>query len=417
MVPLQPHLKDKMEILLHTLDNGLRLVHHRTTGMVAHCGLIINIGSRDESDAEHGIAHFIEHMMFKGTRKRKAFHILSRLEDVGGELNAYTTKEETAIHASFLKQDYERAVELISDVIFGSSFPDKEIEKEKDVVIEEINSYLDNPADLIFDDFEELIFPDQPIGRNILGTQETVRAFSRQMLSEFTTENYNASQMVFCSVGDISNEVVLKLFKKYFSSLVTPERKEREIRRWQYTPSSKTQNKDTYQNHCILGNIAYDIKDKRRTRLFLLNNILGGQGMNSRLNLSLREKNGLAYNIESSYNPYFDTGVFSIYFGTDKQYLERSISITMAELKKLRESRLGLIQLSKAKNQIKGYLARGYENHESLMLSLGKSLQVFDRIDTIGEIYNKIDGVTASEILETANDIFEPSRLSMLIYK
>ncbi len=417
MVPLPPHSKDKMDILLHTLDNGLRLVHHRTRGMVAHCGLIINIGSRDESDTEHGIAHFIEHMMFKGTRKRKAFHILSRLEDVGGELNAYTTKEETAVHASFLKCDYERAMELISDVTFSSSFPDKEIEKEKDVVIEEINSYLDNPADLIFDDFEELIFPDQPIGRNILGTQETIKSFSRKKLSEFTSVNYNASQMVFCSVGDISDEIVLKLFKKYFAPLITPDRKEREIRRWQYTPSSKTQIKDTYQNHCILGNIAYDIKDKRRTRLFLLNNILGGQGMNSRLNLSLREKNGLAYNIESSYNPYFDTGVFSIYFGTDKQYLERSISITLAELKKLRESGLGHIQLSKAKNQIKGYLARGYENHESLMLSLGKSIQVFNRIDSIEEIYSKIDNITASEILETANDIFEPSRLSMLIYK
>ena len=172
-----------MDILLHTLDNGLRLVHHRIPGLVAHCGLIINTGSRDESDQEHGIAHFIEHMLFKGTKKRKAFHILSRLEDVGGELNAYTTKEETAVHASFLKDDYERAMELISDVTFNSSFPDKEIEKEKDVVLEEINSYLDNPADLIFDDFEELIFADQPIGRNILGTQESVRSFSREKLS------------------------------------------------------------------------------------------------------------------------------------------------------------------------------------------------------------------------------------------
>ena len=189
-----------MDILLHTLDNGIRLVHHRIPGLVAHCGLIINTGSRDESDQEHGIAHFIEHMLFKGTRKRKAFHILSRLEDVGGELNAYTTKEETAVHASFLKDDYERAIELISDVTFNSSFPEKEIEKEKDVVIEEINSYLDNPAELIFDDFEELIFHDQPIGRNILGTQESVRSFSQEKIIRFYCRKlqYQSDGLLFC---------------------------------------------------------------------------------------------------------------------------------------------------------------------------------------------------------------------------
>jgi predicted Zn-dependent peptidase len=406
-----------MEILLHTLDNGLRLVHHRIPGMVAHCGLIINIGSRDESDEEHGIAHFIEHMLFKGTRKRKAFHILSRLEDVGGELNAYTTKEETAVHASFLRDDYERAMELISDVIFNSIFPEKEIEKEKDVVIEEINSYLDNPAELIFDDFEEMIFLDQPIGRNILGTEKSIKSFSREKLSLFVDGKYNTSQMVFCSVGNISDEKIMKLFKTYFSKISASEGAYRESKRWNYKSSFISKDKDTYQNHCIIGNLAYDFKDVRRMRMFLLNNITGGQGMNSRLNLSLREKNGLAYNVESSYNPYFDTGVFLIYFGTDKQYLEKSITVTMGELKKLRESKLGIIQLSRAKNQIKGYLARGYENHESLMLSLGKSLQVFGKIDTMEDICRKIDNVTASEILETANDIFEPAKLSTLIYK
>jgi predicted Zn-dependent peptidase len=406
-----------MDILLGRLDNGLRLVHHRIPGLVAHCGLIINTGSRDESERDHGIAHFVEHMLFKGTGKRKAFHILSRLEDVGGELNAYTTKEETSVHASFLKDDFERAIELISDVTFNSSFPEKEIEKEKDVVIEEINSYLDNPADLIFDDFEELIFHDQPIGRNILGTQGSVRSFSRKKLSDFVAGNYNANQMVFCSVGNISDEKILRLFNTYFSKVDTPRRADRLPKKWIYKPSSVIKEKDTYQNHVIIGNLAYDLKDRRRMGMFLLNNIIGGQGMNSRLNLSLREKNGLAYNIESGYSPYCDTGVFSIYFGTDRQYLEKSLAITMSELKKLRESKLGIIQLSKAKNQLKGYLARGYENHESLMLSLGKSLQVFDRIDTIDEICRKIDNVSSSEILETANDIFDPSRLSTLIYK
>jgi len=406
-----------MDLLLHTLDNGIRLVHHRIPGMVAHCGIIINTGSRDETEKEHGIAHFIEHMLFKGTGKRKAYHILSRLEDVGGELNAYTTKEETAIHASFLKNDYERTIELISDITFNSVFPEKEIEKEKDVVIEEINSYLDNPSELIFDDFEELIFSGQPIGRNILGSPESVKSYSRKTITDFIQNNYNTHEMVFCSVGNIPDDKILKLFKTYFAGIVTYNNEPRSSRIWTYKPASLIKKKDTFQNHCIIGNLAYDLKDEKRMGMFLLNNILGGQGLNSRLNLSLREKNGLAYNVESSYNPYCDTGIFSIYFGTDARYLNKSISIAMSELSKLRTTKLGTIQLSKARNQIKGYLARGYENHESLMLSLGKSLLVFNKIDTIEDICEKIDSVTASELLETANEIFEPDKLSTLIYK
>ncbi len=406
-----------MDLLLHSLDNGIRLVHLNIPGMVAHCGIIVNTGSRDETENEHGIAHFIEHMLFKGTRKRKAYHILSRLEDVGGEINAYTTKEETAVHASFLKEHYERAIELISDITFSSTFPEKEIEKEKDVVIEEINSYLDTPSELIFDDFEELIFAGQSIGRNILGTPESVKSITRAKLTSFISNNYNTRQMVFCSVGNISNEKILKLFKANFDGIVTNQVTIRKYKSWEYKPSTLTKKMDTFQNHCIIGNLAYDLKDNRRMGMFLLNNILGGQGLNSRLNLSLREKNGFAYNVESSYSPYYDTGIFSIYFGTDKQYLDKSISIALAELKRLRVQKLGTVQLSKAKTQIKGYLARGYENHESLMLSLGKSLQIFDKIDSIEDICKKIDKVTASDLLETANDIFALEKLSTLIYK
>jgi predicted Zn-dependent peptidase len=406
-----------MDILLHTLDNGIRLVHHKIPGQAAYCGLLINTGSRDEEEKEHGIAHFIEHMMFKGTKKRKSYHILSRLEDVGGELNAYTTKEETAVHASFLRDDYEKAVELLSDIVFNSTFPDREIEKEKEVIIEEINSYLDSPAELIFDDFEEMIFPSQPIGRNILGNPESVRSFTRETISGYLSENYLPGQMVFCSVGNIPDDRILKLFRKYFSVVPPASGPGREIRNWVYKPGTLKKKMDTYQNHCVIGNIAYDLRDRRRMGMFLLNNILGGQGMNSRLNMSLREKNGLAYNIESSYNPYCDTGVFSIYFGTESQNLERSISVTLNELKKLRESKLGTLQLSKAKNQLKGYLTRGYENYESLMLSMGKSLLVFDRIDTIEEICRKIDEVSASEIIDISNEVLEPARLSTLIYK
>jgi predicted Zn-dependent peptidase len=417
MVHLHPEIKIKMNLLLHTLDNGIRLVHNRIPGIVAHCGLIINTGSCHEKESEHGIVHFIEHMFFKGTKKRKAYHILSRLEDVGGELNAYTTKEETAIHASFLLEDYERAIDLISDIAFRSVFLEKEIEKEKDVIIEEINSYLDNPAELIFDDFEEMIFANLPIGRNILGSRESVKSISSQKMLDFISENYDTHQMVFCSVGNIADEKILELFKKYFSEIPDNRGKITSEQPWVYKPTTITKKMNTFQNHCILGNIAYDFKDERRMGMFLLNNILGGMGMNSRLNLSLREKNGLAYNVESNYNPYCNTGAFSIYFGTDRQNLEKSISVTMSELNKLRTSPVGIVQLSKAKKQIKGYLARGYENHESLMLSLGKSMLVFNRIDTIEEIYNKIDRVTASQILNISNEIFEPTQLSTLIYK
>ncbi|NMC39191.1 MAG: insulinase family protein [Bacteroidales bacterium] len=406
-----------MELFYHTLGNGIRLVHHPVSGMVAHCGLIIGTGSRDEEAHEYGIAHFIEHMLFKGTAKRKAYHILSRLEDVGGELNAYTTKEETAVHASFLREDYERAIEIISDIIFNSLFPDKEIEKEKDVVIEEINSYLDNPGELIFDDFEEMIFAGQPIGHNILGTPSTVKNFTSGCMRDFISRNYYTDQMVFCSVGDISTGKLTGLFRKYFEHIPAKTGRTNTMPPWSYKPSFLTRKLDTYQVHCLIGNIAYNLRDERRLGMFLLNNILGGQGMNSRLNLSLREKNGLAYNVESSYIPYCDTGAFSVYFGTENQNLEKSISVAMSELGKLRSTRLGIIQLSKARNQIKGYLARGYENHESLMLGLGKSLLVFNTIESTEETYRKIDNISSSHLMESANEIFEPGRLSTLIYK
>ena len=406
-----------MELIFQELDNGIRLVHHTIPGMVAHCGLIINTGSRNELENEHGIAHLIEHMLFKGTRKRKAYYVLSRLDDVGGELNAYTTKEETAIYASFIRNDYERAVEIISDIAFNSVFPGKEIEKEKDVIIEEINSYLDNPAELIFDEFEEMIFAGQPIGRSILGTPETVKGFKQEDLTRFITNNYFTDQMVFCSVGNISRNRILKLFRKHFADQPAKISGTRPGIPWMYKPGSVAKQMNTFQNHCITGNIAYNLKDNRRVRLFILNNILGGQGLNSRLNLSLREKNGLAYNVESNYNPYFDTGVFSVYFGTDTRNMDKSFSIVMNELKRLRTVKLGVVQLSKARNQIKGYLARGYENHESLMLSLGKSLLVFGKIDTPGETFLKIDEVSSSDLLDTANEVFESSRLSTLIYK
>jgi len=406
-----------MDLLINTLDNGIRLVHTPIRGMVAHCGILVNAGSKDELEEEHGIAHFIEHMLFKGTKKRRSYHILCRLDEVGGELNAYTTKEETAVHASFLKEDYERAVELLADITFNSVFPEKEMRKEKDVIIEEINSYLDSPAELIFDEFEEQIFSGMPIGRSILGNPETVKLFSRKKVLDFISGNYNTEQIVFCSVGDISNDRILKLFRTYFSSHQSNNRVSLPVSLCDYKPSSVTKKKDTFQNHCIIGNQAYNIRNEKRIGMFLLNNILGGQGLNSRLNLALREKNGLAYSVESNYSPYTETGSFSIYFGTDSQYLSKSISIVNSELRKLCTSKLGIIQLSKAKRQIMGYVARGYEHHENLMLSLGKSMLTFNKIETMEETSAKIESLTSSQLLEIANEVFDPGKLSMLLYK
>lgn len=406
-----------MQILRHTLSNGIRLVHHPIQGMIAHCGLVIDTGSRDEKSAEHGMAHFIEHMLFKGTEKRKAFHILSRLDDAGGELNAYTTKEETAIHASFLKEDYEKAIDIITDIVFNSTFPEKEIEKEKDVVLEEINSYRDNPAELIFDEFEEIIYPRQPIGRNILGSVRTVKSFTRDSVNNFIDRNYNTTEMVFCSVGNIDEKKILKLFIRYFGHIKYRNNRKTGKRKYNYSPVTLTKKLDTWQTHCIMGNVAYDVMDDRRIGMVMLNNILGGLGLNSRLNMSLRERNGLAYNVESGYHPYKDTGVFSIYFGTDGQNLERSINITVREMNKLKDNALGTLQLTKAKNQIKGYIARAYESHESLMLSLGKNILVFDRIDTPEDNCREVDALTSKKLLEIANEIMDPSKLSTLIYE
>lgn len=406
-----------MNLVFHTLPNGIRLVHQPSASEVAHCGVIIDAGSRDEQPDEHGMAHFIEHMLFKGTGKRKPYHILSRLEDVGGELNAYTTKEETAIHASFLKEHYARAIELISDLLFSSTLPASEIEKEKEVVIEEISSYLDNPAEYIFDEFEEMVFPGQPIGRNILGKPETVRAITRTRLQQFIRKNYSTDKMVFCSVGAVEPQKLISLFEKYFSKI--PERRgdKRAKCKYLYKPVVREKKMDTFQNHCIIGNTAFDLHNEKRINLFLLNNILGGQAQNSRLNLSLRERRGYAYNVESMYNPYTDTGLIAIYFGTDSHNLQKSIDLTLSELNTLRTRALGTLQISKARSQIKGYLARAWENHESLMLSLGKSLLVFNKIEGMAEIFRKIDSVTSSDLLETANIIFNKDLLSTLIYK
>ena len=400
----------------YTLNNGIRLIHTRVPNMVAHMGLIMGTGSRDELDHEHGMAHFFEHMVFKGTRKRKAYHILSRLEDVGGEINAYTTKEETCVYASFMKEDYARAMELLQDILFHSAFNEKEIVREKEVIIDEINSYFDSPGELIFDDFEEQLYTGQSIGRNILGSPKSLAGFKQEDLLRFVSNNYHSDEMVICSVGNISFPRLKKGIEKYFGQVPFKSRNQKRQGIRPYDPTSITLQKDTYQAHCIIGNLAYDLNDERRIGLHLLNNIIGGPGLNTRLNLSLREKNGYSYHTESNYSPYSDTGVLSVYFSSDKSKLEQSKKVVIREFSKLREKKLGTLQLLRAKRQLMGQIAISAENHETLMLSMAKSYLVYNNFDDLKEIGKKIDRVTAEEILEIANEVLDNAKLSSLTF-
>jgi predicted Zn-dependent peptidase len=405
-----------MEFQVHEFENGIRLVHQPSDSIVAHFGFIVHTGSRDEEDREHGMAHFIEHVIFKGTKKRKNYHIISRLEDVGGDLNAYTTKEETAVHSTFLKTYYSRAIELIYDLCFNSVFPDRELKKEKSVILDEILSYQDNPSELIFDDFEEQVYHGLPIGRNILGTPENLKAFNRNSILKFIGSNYSSSEMVLCSVGDIPFKKLVGICSRYFGSVEPKSRTRLRQVPNGYVPQFKSLEKKTFQNHCMIGNIAYRADDDRRLSLLLLSNILGGPGMNSRLNMSLRERNGYSYDVESHYSSYSDTGIFMVYFGCDKNKFDKSLRLVHREFELLRKNALGTLQLSKAKKQILGQVAIMSENKEALMLSMGKTLLMFNRIDTIEEIKKKIEGVTSSMILETANEILDPDKLSVLKY-
>ena len=408
---------EKQEFLTHQFDNGIRMIHQPSAGPVGHLGIVLNAGSRDETEMEHGIAHFIEHCIFKGTKTRRAYHVLSRMEDVGGELNAYTTKEETALYATFLTDDYPRAAELLSDILFNSVFPEKELEREKEVIAEEINSYKDSPSELIFDDFDELVFDGHPIARNILGTFESVRSFNREDIFRFISRNYHTDQLVISSVGQIDFKRLVHLCGRYFGNVPGNVRNQVRQRFTNYSPGQKSIQKETFQTHCILGNIAYDSLHPSRIVMILLNNLLGGQGMNSRLNLSLRERKGMAYNIESSYNAFSDTGLFNVYFGTENENFEKALQVVYQEFRLLREKKLGSLQMSRAQKQLIGQLAIAGENHEDLMLSLGKTYLFYNQVDPFREVFRKIEAITPEQILEVANEILNPDQMSMLVYR
>jgi predicted Zn-dependent peptidase len=406
-----------MQYFHHVLPNGIRLVHKPVPTYVAHLGLTINAGSRDEEEHEQGLAHFIEHLIFKGTQKRKAYHVLSHMENVGGEINAYTSKEDTCVYASFMNLHYARCMDLISDIVFHSVFPEREIKKEKDVVIDEINSYKDNPGEQIMDDFDGIIFKGHPLGANILGTPKHLKKFSRDNIFNFLEKNYVTHEMVISSVGNIDFQKLIKLAERYFGDFPGSERANPRKSFDQYQPEHKSVKRRNHQVHCVMGNVAYNVDHTCKTPMILLNNILGGPGLNSRLNMAVREKHGFCYNIESHYQPYSDTGIFNIYLGTDQFFLDKTLGLVEKELAFLRNKRLGKLQLKRAKQQLQGQVAISFESNLHEMLSIGKSLLMYNKIDTIEQINEKIEKITSSDLMEVANEVLDPSQMSMLVYK
>lgn len=405
-----------MHYLSHILPNGLRIIHLPSESPVSYCGFAINVGTRDEQAGEFGLAHFVEHMIFKGTHKRKAWHILNRMENVGGELNAYTSKEETFVYSVFMEEHFGRAFELLVDLVFASRFPQHEIEKEVDVILDEINSYLDTPSELIYDDFENLLFEGHSLGHNILGSEETLLSFDSAAGQSFLHRFYAPENMLFFSMGKTPFKRIVRLAEAAMKDICFAPAKRLRVPPAPVVARHVKVPKETHQAHVLLGNRAFSMHDERRIALFLLNNMLGGPGMNSRLNVSLREKHGLVYSVESNLTSYTDTGVQSIYFGTDPKNMEKSLRLVNAELAKVREIKLSTSQLAAAKKQLTGQLGVAGDNKESTFLGMGKSYLHYNHYDTLPEVYKKLEAVTASQILEVANEVLNPTEISTLIY-
>jgi predicted Zn-dependent peptidase len=406
-----------MEYQLYTLSNGIRVMYKYAPLAVTHCCLLVNAGSRDELPNQEGLAHFIEHLLFKETERRGTNQILNRLEIVGADLNAYTTKEYTCIHASFLNPYLERAIDLFEDIVFHSTFPEDELEKERGVIQDEIASYLDQPEEAIQDDFEELLFKDHPIGKNILGTTETVGALSRDDMKQFIATNYNTNDIIFAVIGDYDFKKVSKLGDKYFGHIEPNYNKKSRITPVVNITGNHIIHKPISQTHCVIGNQAYSSSHHHKTGLLLLNNLLGGMGMSNRLNLEIREKHGIAYTIESNYTALTDTGIFSIYFGTDAEKADKAAKLVHKELKKLREQKLGTLQLYQTKQKFIGQIALAEENRMSLIISMAKSLIDFNYVDTLPQLFEKINAVTAEQLLEISNEIFDESKMITLLFE
>lgn len=401
---------------IHTLKNGIRVVHMEDSLRVAYCGMLLNIGTRDELEHEHGYAHFLEHLLFKGTSRYNALQIIDMAESVGADLNAYTTKEEIFLYAGFLKENYERIFALISDLIFDSNFPEEGLKTEKEVVIDEINSYKDTPSELIFDDFEDLVFDGCALGKNILGTQESLKKTTSKDILNFRNRLYSSDRMVFFSVGNIPFKRVVRMAEKYLENQQIRKIGSQRIKPTSYIPKTVTIHKKTHQAHCVIGGRSFDLYDGRRQTAILLNNLLGGPFMSSLLNLSLREKHGLAYNVESSYSPYSDTGIWNIYFGTDCSDVDKCVSLIYKELNKLCRKEISDARMTKLKRQIISQLLFSSENKENVALNLGKSILYYNQFDSLEATIKEVEEITAKQILEVANLLFDEKSFSTLIY-
>lgn len=441
-----------MKYNTYTLDNGLRIIHLPSDSQVVYCGYQINAGTRNEEPGEEGLAHFCEHVTFKGTERRKAWHILNCLESVGGDLNAYTNKEGTVYYSAILKEHIARAVDLLSDIVFHSVYPQAEIDKEVEVICDEIESYNDSPAELIYDEFENILFKGSPLGHNILGTAEQVRAFKTEDALRFTRKLYRPDNAIFFAYGDIDFKKLVKLLKtlnfehgtlnfmnsktsetpaaemeagdanhKVQSSLFKVQSKE--VQSSKFNVQSKVagqtivMQKNTHQAHVMIGTRAYDVNDDRRMPLYLLNNMLGGPGMNAKLNLALREHNGLVYTVESTMVSYGDTGTWSIYFGCDEHDVKRCLRLVRKELDKFMQKPLSDAQLKAAKKQIKGQIGVACDNRENFALDFGKSFLHYGWEKNVDRLYEQVDEITAAQIQAVAQELFDKDRLTTLIFK
>lgn len=403
-------------IYTHTLENGLRVIHRQFPSEISYCGIAVNTGSRDEYDHEWGMAHFVEHMLFKGTKKRRAHHISNRMENVGGDLNAFTTKEETFIYSTFLKEYFPRAVELLGDIIFNSEFPQIQINREREVVLDEIDSYDDNPSELIYDDFENLIFSGHDIGHYILGELHTLNSFNSDNVNSFVKRQYQTSKMVFFSFGKTPFSKVLKLTEKYFNIKQEPVEAKNRVAPIITTPVTRIIDKNTTQTHVVLGWNKYNMYHPDRYVVYLLNSILGGGSLNSRLSRSLREKNGLVYNIESNITLYSDTGFYSIYFACDPKNKDKCLRLIKKELKSIMEKALTPMQLTVAKRQWKGQLGISAEMNENNALNMAKNYLHHKRFIDLEEVFSKVDAISAEQIKSVANELFSSEPFE-LIYK
>lgn len=452
-----------MKYNTYTLDNGLRIIHLPSDSKVVYCGYQINAGTRNEEPGEEGLAHFCEHVIFKGTERRKAWHILNCLESVGGDLNAYTNKEGTVYYSAILKEHIARAVDLLTDIVFHSVYPQAEIDKEVEVICDEIESYNDSPAELIYDEFENIIFKGSPLGHNILGTAEQVRSFKTEDALRFTRKLYRPDNAIFFAYGDIDFKKLVKLIRKaladddsgkvaenaansvgklaeeklpQISQITQISGDENSITTEKSVSSVKSvgpenypsvgkeiagqtivMQKNTHQAHVMIGTRAYDVNDSRRMPLYLLNNMLGGPGMNAKLNLALRERNGLVYTVESTMVAYGDTGIWSIYFGCDEHDVKRCLRLVRKELDKFMQKPLSEAQLKAAKKQIKGQVGVACDNRENFALDFGKSFLHYGWEKNVDRLYEQVDEITAEQIQAVAQELFDKDRLTTLIFR